>query len=90
MPLIGRGLRLPPSNSLAADLPPVPSPIITDPQALEQLCERLSAADIIGIDTEFVSEDTFHPQLCLVQVATADELAAIDPLALPDLIPFGK
>jgi ribonuclease D len=68
----------------------VPSPIITDPQALAQLCERLSSATIIGIDTEFVSEDTFHPQLCLVQVATEHELAAIDPIALPDLNCFWK
>jgi ribonuclease D len=68
----------------------VPSPIITEPQALEQLCERLSSASIIGIDTEFVSEDTFHPQLCLIQVATADELAAIDPIAIKDLNCFWK
>jgi ribonuclease D len=66
----------------------VPAPIITDPLSLEQLCERLKSAPIIGIDTEFVSEDTFHPQLCLIQVATEHELAAIDPLALRDLDPF--
>ncbi len=73
-----------------ATFPSVPSPIITDPQALEQLCERLRSAPIIGIDTEFVSEDTFHPHLCLVQVATEQELAAIDPLALRDLDCFWR
>ncbi|MDZ4657428.1 MAG: HRDC domain-containing protein [Bythopirellula sp.] len=66
----------------------MPSPIITDPQALEQLCERLQSASIIGIDTEFVSEDTYQPQLCLVQVATEHELVEIDPLAIADLTPF--
>ena len=66
----------------------MPSPIITDPRALEQLCQRLQSASIIGIDTEFVSEDTFQPQLCLIQVATEHELAAIDPIALQDLNPF--
>lgn len=68
----------------------MPAPIITDPQALSQLCERLKSATLIGIDTEFVSEDTFHPQLCLIQIATEHELAAIDPLALRDLTPFWK
>src|SRR5690606_20753455 len=61
-----------------------------DPPALEQLCERLKSASIIGIDTEFVSEDTFYPQLCLIQVATEHDLAAIDPLALEDLNPFWR
>ncbi len=84
------GLGLDPLPSCLLDFSPVPSPIITDPQALEQLCERLQSASIIGIDTEFVSEDTFHPQLCLVQVATEHDLAAIDPLALANLDPFWK
>ena len=66
----------------------MPSPTITSPDALEQLCEKLQSAPIIGIDTEFVSEDTFYPELCLIQVATADVLEAIDPLALKDLKPF--
>jgi ribonuclease D len=63
----------------------VPTPIITNPQALEQLCDRLKSASLIGIDTEFVSEDTFHPHLCLIQIATEHELAVIDPLALDEL-----
>ncbi len=66
----------------------MPSPTITSPDALQELCTRLGKAPIIGIDTEFVSEDTYHPELCLIQVATADDLAAIDPLALEDLTPF--
>ena len=63
-------------------------PTITTPQALEALCRSLAEAPLIGIDTEFVSEDTFRPELCLIQVSTADELATIDPLALADLTPF--
>ena len=58
---------------------------ITSLDALLQLCERLQSAPIIGIDTEFVSEDTFHPELCLVQIATESDFVAIDPLAVPDL-----
>jgi len=46
---------------------------------LADLCQRLARADRIGIDTEFVSEDTFRPELCLVQVVTQEDLAVIDP-----------
>lgn len=63
-------------------------PTITDPQELDELCRRLQTPEEIGIDTEFVSEDTFYPELCLIQVATRDEMAVIDAIALPDLTPF--
>jgi ribonuclease D len=65
----------------------VPSPIITRQRDLEALCASIDAADIVGFDTEFVSEDTFHPELCLVQVVTATELAVVDPQAV-DIRPF--
>ncbi|MGL5097197.1 MAG: ribonuclease D, partial [Planctomycetia bacterium] len=39
-------------------------------------------------DTEFVPEYTFTPHLCLVQVATDEELAVFDPIALDDVRPF--
>jgi ribonuclease D len=42
----------------------------------------MEAADILGFDTEFVSEDTFHPELCLIQVVTPHELAVVDPQAV--------
>jgi ribonuclease D len=57
----------------------VPASTITRQRDLEALCERLQTASILGFDTEFVSEDTFHPELCLIQVVTPDELAVIDP-----------
>ncbi|QDS99780.1 ribonuclease D [Adhaeretor mobilis] len=54
---------------------------------LEALCERVAKSPLIGIDTEFVSEHTFYPELCLIQVATADEMAVIDPQEV-DVMPF--
>lgn len=65
----------------------MPAPTITNQRDLEALCERIDAAALVGFDTEFVSEDTFHPELCLVQVATPTELAVIDPQAV-DVRPF--
>lgn len=63
-------------------------PTITDPQELDELCRRLQSSEQIGIDTEFVSEDTFFPELCLIQVATREEMAVIDAAVLADLNPF--
>jgi ribonuclease D len=65
-------------------------PTITDPQELDELCRSLQTPKQIGIDTEFVSEDTFYPELCLIQVATREEMAVIDAAALSDLTPFWK
>ncbi len=36
---------------------------------------------IIGVDTEFMREKTFYSQLCLVQLATRDDIYCVDPLA---------
>ncbi len=62
--------------------------IITTERELSELCRRMADAPWIAFDTEFVSEHTYRPQLCLVQVAVDDYLAAIDPLAVHELAPF--
>ena len=56
-------------------------PLITTTDALKALCERLAKADFVCVDTEFMRENTYWPELCLVQVADTEEAAAIDPLA---------
>lgn len=55
--------------------------LITTTQALDELCERLSKSEFVTIDTEFMRENTYWPELCLVQIANEEEAAAIDPLA---------
>lgn len=65
----------------------MPTPIITDRDLLLELCDRLRNARQIGIDTEFVSEDTFYPELCLIQIATDEEMAVVDPQQV-DVEPF--
>lgn len=54
---------------------------IRDNEALAAFCARQRGADFVAVDTEFMRERTFRPQLCLVQVAGPEESAAIDPLA---------
>jgi ribonuclease D len=58
--------------------------LITTTEELADLCTRLARADFITVDTEFMRENTYWPELCLVQIADTQEAAAIDPLA-PDL-----
>jgi len=56
------------------------SPITTTAE-LAAFCERIAGAAFIAVDTEFMRETTYWPRLCLVQVATPDAAANIDPLA---------
>ena len=56
-------------------------PLITTTEALADLCGRLAKADFVTVDTEFMRENTYWPELCLVQIADTEEAAAIDPLA---------
>ena len=55
--------------------------LITDTATLKKLCERLSKADFVCVDTEFMRENTYWPELCLIQIADGEEAAAIDPMA---------
>ena len=57
------------------------TPVTTAP-ALAETCARLTAQPRIGLDTEFLRERTYHARLCLVQLASPDESACVDPLAL--------
>ncbi len=61
---------------------------INNQRGLEAFCDRISAEPWIGFDTEFVSEDRYRPQLCLLQVAAGDHLAIIDPFKTQNTMPF--
>jgi ribonuclease D len=56
-------------------------PLITNTESLSALCERLAKSDFVAVDTEFMRENTFWPDLCLVQIGDLEEAAAIDPKA---------
>ncbi|HIF30089.1 MAG: HRDC domain-containing protein [Pirellulaceae bacterium] len=55
---------------------------IDSDEQLAVYCKKLAQCDRVAFDTEFVSEDTYRPELCLVQVASDVGLAIIDPLCL--------
>jgi ribonuclease D len=56
-------------------------PLITDNASLAELCERLSHSPFVAVDTEFMRENSYWPDLCLIQIADSREAAAIDPKA---------
>ena len=56
-------------------------PLIADSKTLADLCDRLSDAHFVAVDTEFMRENSYWPDLCLIQIADDKEAAAIDPKA---------
>lgn len=55
--------------------------LVTTTEALADLCVRWATSPFIAVDTEFMRENTYWPDLCLIQVADEHEAAAIDPKA---------
>jgi ribonuclease D len=66
----------------------LPQQFVDSPDGLADCCDHLARGDVFGFDTEFIGEETFHPNLCLIQVATAEQLFVIDPLAVGSLARF--
>lgn len=69
------------------DAPPAER-YVDSPAALAELCRSLRRSPWLALDTEFIRERTYYPQLCLIQVADADTVACVDPMALDDLGPL--
>ena len=56
-------------------------PLISDTKTLTELVDRLARMPFVAVDTEFMRENSYWPELCLIQIASSDEAAAIDPMA---------
>ncbi len=59
---------------------------IMDQPMLAEFCASLQGIPWLALDTEFIREQTYFPQLGLIQVASPAGVAIIDPLALPSLL----
>lgn len=55
---------------------------------LKRIADQLAQSDFVALDTEFLREQTYIPQLCLIQIANSSLLAIIDPLVLTNLTPL--
>jgi ribonuclease D len=61
---------------------------IDTPAGLDDFCRQLSGAGWLAMDTEFLREKTYYPRLCLIQIATPELTACIDPIALDNIDPL--
>jgi ribonuclease D len=61
---------------------------INKTEQLEALCEQISQQPWIALDTEFLREKTYYPKFCLLQIATPEWVACVDPLTITDLKPL--
>jgi ribonuclease D len=70
---------------------PANIPLITTTADLAALCERLRGEEFVTVDTEFMRERTYWPELCVIQLAGDNELAVVDAQAEGlDLAPLGE
>src|SRR5215469_495497 len=68
-----------------------PPTLITETAPLRAVCDRLAAEEFVTVDTEFMRERTYWPELCVVQLAGDHEVAVIDAQAADlDLAPLGR
>lgn len=58
---------------------------IDTPEQLHVLCEKILQEPWIALDTEFLREKTYYPIFCLLQIASPQWVACVDPIALSDL-----
>lgn len=58
---------------------------IDTPEQLSKLCEQIKKEPWLALDTEFLREKTYYSKFCLLQIATPEWVACIDPIALPTL-----
>src|SRR5260370_8563450 len=63
----------------------MPHRLITDQDQFEELCDHIRQSGEVAFDTEFLSEHTYRPELCLLQFATRERSAAVDPFLVRDL-----
>ena len=59
--------------------------IIETGDDFRDLCKHISSEQLVGFDTEFVSDNTYRPTLGLLQFATRNRAAVVDPLVVNDL-----
>ncbi|MEY3786899.1 MAG: ribonuclease, partial [Pseudomonadota bacterium] len=63
----------------------IPIQYIDTPEQLAKLCEQIKKETWLALDTEFLREKTYYPKFCLLQIATPEWVACVDPIALPKL-----
>ena len=60
-------------------------PVFLEADNVGKLSGLLAGTERIALDTEFMRERTYYPQLCLVQVATDRTICCVDPIGAQDM-----
>lgn len=61
--------------------------LVSTAEDLPELIAGIEAVDLVGMDTEFVAEDCYRPDLCLLQISTRAQVYIVDPRNIGDLGP---
>jgi len=61
---------------------------VESPEQLTTLCAAIRESQWLALDTEFMREKTYFPQLCLLQICNGDIAASVDPLSVPSMEPL--
>ncbi len=62
--------------------------IIKKKEQFLRFLERAQQGSLLAVDTEFISEKSYWPRLCLLQLGTEDEFVCVDPFQVTDLSPL--
>ena len=55
---------------------------------LARFCQQFAGESYCAVDTEFIREKTYYPLLSLIQIASEQNMACIDPFAINDFEPL--
>ncbi|MFK7816533.1 MAG: ribonuclease D [Gammaproteobacteria bacterium] len=64
--------------------------ILTTTHELEAFCKTSYDVDWLALDTEFIRERTYYPNLCLIQIASDRDIVCVDTIAIKDLSALRK
>lgn len=79
-----------PPHSQSRLAPDLPKHYVDSPKQLAEVCAQLAGEPVLGFDTEFIGEDRHRPDLCLIQVASPQDLYLIDPMTAGPLDGFWR
>jgi len=68
----------------------LPELVVANDHDFRGACMRIAKHNLVALDTEFVGEDTYKPEICLVQIATPDELILVDTIKVKNIEPLWK
>lgn len=79
----------PPAKTLKrAGIPQGAAEALDSDQSVREFVGHIRGLGSFAFDTEFIGEESFYPRICLIQLATTERIALVDPLQLSALDPI--